>query len=255
MKTKPIWQLVQDCARELTRNGHLPFTRKDLISCVKKHDPGCSENSINPVIQGLTHNLKGGAPVADGKHVLYSVGRGQFVLYSKRNDFGGEVKTDVTVMTSKPQKTCLSVFFPETENELRDHILGFLKEELPGSVIGSIVPEGQLSYTLPGGVSISHASDILITTSQGKLISIELKFKSAVTDQFKCRAYDAIHIKREYGDKISNVMIFVKSKSGVSIKQARILSYPFDIFIGLQESDIGRDEFISEVVGKVSALL
>ena len=158
-------------------------------------------------------------------------------------------------MSSKPKETFPPVFVPKTENELQDHILELLEDKLPGSAIRSIVPEGQLSYALPDGATIRHASDILITTDQGKLISIELKFKSAVTDQFKCRAYDAIHMKQEYGDKIVNILIFVKSKSGVSIKQAQRISYPVDIFIGLQESDIGSEEFASKVVGKISALL
>ena len=86
MNAKPIWRMVQDAARELTREGVVPFTRVEMIEKVHSHSPKIDANSINPIIQGLTDNLKGGAPGADGKRVLHSVGRGKFVLYSKRDE-------------------------------------------------------------------------------------------------------------------------------------------------------------------------
>lgn len=76
----PIWRRVHECAQELTRQGRTPFTRKDLERCIQGSDPDCPSSSINPVIQGITDNLKGGAPGAEGKGLLHSVGRGQFVL-------------------------------------------------------------------------------------------------------------------------------------------------------------------------------
>jgi len=75
-----IWKLVEQCARELTENGISPFTRADIIKCVQRKNAAYGPNSINPIIQGLTDNLQGGAPGAVGKNILHSVGRGLFVL-------------------------------------------------------------------------------------------------------------------------------------------------------------------------------
>lgn len=75
-----IWRLVQSCAKELTEMGNTPFTRTDLIKCIRRKNPRYEENSINPIIQGLTDNLRGGAPGAVGKDILHSVERGLFIL-------------------------------------------------------------------------------------------------------------------------------------------------------------------------------
>jgi len=75
-----IWRLIQSCAKELTEIGNTPFTRADLIKCVRRKNPRYEENSINPIIQGLTDNLRGGALGAVGKDILHSVGRGLFIL-------------------------------------------------------------------------------------------------------------------------------------------------------------------------------
>lgn len=77
-----IWKLVQKCAEQLTHAGQTPFTRGELIRCVRKTNPEYDENSINPIIQGVTDNLRGGAPGAVGMNILHSVARGQFVLNS-----------------------------------------------------------------------------------------------------------------------------------------------------------------------------
>jgi hypothetical protein len=77
-----IWGLVQRCAEELTRNGQTPFSRGELIRCIQRTNPEYGSDSINPIIQGVTDNLKGGAPGAVGKNILHSVSRGQFVLLS-----------------------------------------------------------------------------------------------------------------------------------------------------------------------------
>jgi hypothetical protein len=79
-RKQTIWRLVQRCAEVLTKNGQTPFTRGDLIECVQRIHPHYAENSINPIIQGVTDNLCGGAPGAVGKNILHSVDRGLFVL-------------------------------------------------------------------------------------------------------------------------------------------------------------------------------
>lgn len=75
-----IWKLVQYCAEDLTKRGMTPFTRGDLIRCIQRKNPHYKENSINPIIQGVTDDLRGGAPGAVGKDILHRVGRGLFVL-------------------------------------------------------------------------------------------------------------------------------------------------------------------------------
>ena len=75
-----IWRLVQVCAEELTNNGTTPFTRSDLVRCVQRKNSAYEPNSINPIIQGVTDNLRGGAPGAVGKNILHSVGRSLFIL-------------------------------------------------------------------------------------------------------------------------------------------------------------------------------
>ena len=79
-RNAPLWRLVEICARELTINGLTPFARSELIRCVQTKRPGCGPDSINPIIQGVTDNLRGGAPGAVGKNILHSVARGQFIL-------------------------------------------------------------------------------------------------------------------------------------------------------------------------------
>ena len=99
-----IWRLVEQCARELTENGVSPFTRSDLIKCVQKKNASYGPNSINPIIQGLTDNLKGGAPGAVGKNILHSVGRGLFVLDKK-----GQARVKPSVGNTSTQKPIYTI--------------------------------------------------------------------------------------------------------------------------------------------------
>ena len=80
VKAQPMWRLLQQCAHALTEAGYVPFTRGDLIECVKRRAPKANPGSINPVIQGITDNLQDGSPGATGRDILHSVGRGKFVL-------------------------------------------------------------------------------------------------------------------------------------------------------------------------------
>lgn len=88
-----IWKLVEQCAKELTANGISPFTRVNIIKCVQQKNPSYRPDSINPIIQGLTDNLKGGAPGAVGKNILHSAGRGLFVLAGE-NSIRKQVTSD-----------------------------------------------------------------------------------------------------------------------------------------------------------------
>jgi len=95
-----IWMLVEQCARELTENGISPFTRADIIKCVQRKNAAYGPNSINPIIQGLTDNLHGGAPGAVGKNILHSVGRGLFVLSDENPEHMKQLVSDTP--TQKP---------------------------------------------------------------------------------------------------------------------------------------------------------
>ena len=236
IEAQPLWRLLEQCARALTESGNVPFTRGNLIECVKQHAPKATPGSINPVIQGITDNLEGGAPGATGKDILHSVERGKFVLRTETADDETESadggREPGANRTGKGSTAVCSHAMPEKEEGLRDEILKLLRPRLcdAGCVVEA---EGIVTYRLPDGTMLRHASDILISRSgSGKQVSIELKYKSAVTDQFKCRSYDAAHIKEQHGGAILTIMVFARAGSGISIERARSICHPFDRFYG-----------------------
>jgi hypothetical protein len=100
------------------------------------------------------------------------------------------------------------------------------------------ISEGSLQYELPSGYPMSHKSDILIQDkTDDNHISIEIKHRSAVTDQFKCRTYDMLHLKQSH-PKLHGIMIYVKSTSGISPSHAKSICYPFDYFTSVPEQEI-----------------
>lgn len=84
-RSLPIWRLIEASAQELTKSGAVPFTRQDLIRGVQRHRPDCGPDSVNPIIQGMTDNLRGGASSGASRPILHSVGRGLFVLAQERS--------------------------------------------------------------------------------------------------------------------------------------------------------------------------
>jgi len=91
--------------------------------------------------------------------------------------------------------------------------------------------ERPLSYDLPSAEKLSHCSDILISNSEkGRYISLEVKHRSSQTDQFKCRSYDIMHLKKTYGNNLLGLMVYVKTTTGFSVRQARSICYSFDHF-------------------------
>lgn len=227
MPNSPIWRLLENCALELTAAGRSPFTRGDLISCIRGIDPSIGADSINPIIQGVTDNLRGGAPGAVGKDILHSVARGQFVLRARPQP-GNQHRSNSSRNRSSYRSNGLAL--PRSESELRDAVITLLNSELPGI---QLEPEGSIQYRLPSGRIMSHASDILAArTGSAKRVSIEIKYKSAVTDQFKARVYDAVHTKQAHGNRILTVLLFAKSDTGISIDRARDICYEFDCFYG-----------------------
>ena len=109
------------------------------------------------------------------------------------------------------------------------------------SVNGKCQAEWPLTYNLPGGATLSHVSDILLTfnrragaSASVEYVSIEIKHKSAVTDQFKCRSYDMLHLKQTFGSQIHGVMVFVRADKGIQFNQAKKICYPYDYFFGIE---------------------
>jgi len=278
---KPNWILLKECAEKLAREGRVPFTRKQLIDCVHEKHSDRGEGSLNPMIQGMTINLRGGAPGGIGKNVFFSVGRGLFELYDSKKhgripDIVSNAKTKEKAIESSFHERRIeeNPIYEEakaTEDEIRDllmHVLYHrvgaegtwegsgktasfdLKDEFRGY---KCFAERSLSYALPEGIEIEHTSDILISNEEKKrYVSIEIKHRSAVTDQFKCRSYDMIHLKKNYGSNLLGIMVYVKSTTGISAKHAKFICYSFDHFFNIPSMSrhipTAWDELISAVV-------
>jgi hypothetical protein len=107
-------------------------------------------------------------------------------------------------------------------------------------LVGQFAAERKLEYELPGGKFLAHCSDVLGTVriadpaaSEQRFVSIEIKHTSAVTDQFKCRSFDMLHLKQQFGERIFGIMLFARAGQGIGFEQARAISYPFDNFVGV----------------------
>ena len=256
MPDSPIWRLVETSAHELTAAGRSPFTRRDMISCIQAIDPSIGADSINPIIQGVTDNLRGGAPGAVGKDILHRVARGRFVLRQGSLDDPREDKEPILSKTDicNVDRPDPDPDLPASEAELRDLLVALLTPKLPKIQFES---EGSVQYSLPSGRTMSHASDILATKADSaKRVSIEIKYRSAVTDQFKARAYDAAHMKRTHGDSILTVLVFAKSDTGISIDRARDIGYEFDRFYGdAARRFLDSDRLIAELAREIGHFL
>jgi len=144
----------------------------------------------------------------------------------------------------------------ENEKELVQYIYEIICSDLDIKKHNlKISKEGKLNYNLPNKEELSHKSDILISNlSKNKFISIEVKFKSCVTDVFKSRSYDILNMKNTFGNKLLGIMIFIKPNvmgSGLSIDKAKIICYPFDIFIGLKEENIMKQDVFNNLINKI----
>ena len=105
--------------------------------------------------------------------------------------------------------------------------------------------EGKLSYKLPSGATVLHANDILITRPT-QFLAIECKFLSAVSDQFKSRAFDMLHLKRTLAVRVTGIMVYVHVPGcGIGLSAAKAYCYPFDHFLGFELSGSKALESIS----------
>ena len=110
-----------------------------------------------------------------------------------------------------------------------------IKKSLGG---GTCKAEGSLDYVLPSGRTLSHKNDILISLPGKRYLAIELKWVSNVTDQFKARAYDMLHLKQAMGNKLCSIMVYLKTGGGgLSTDLAKEISYPFDVFFALEHRE------------------
>lgn len=98
-----------------------------------------------------------------------------------------------------------------------------------------------IPYRLPDQLTLKHKPDIVIERGEEK-ISIEVKFKSSVTDQFKTRSFDMIHLKKS-NQNLFGIMVYVKSGTGISPKRAKSICYAHDFFFSIPEA---RAESVSE---------
>lgn len=80
---KTLMQIIEESAIELTNSGNTVFTRMDIYNQAQKKYPDIKKNSLDPIIQGMTKNLKGGGSGSTVKNVFNSNDRGEFQLIKK----------------------------------------------------------------------------------------------------------------------------------------------------------------------------
>ncbi len=91
---KPIHELIKEAGIKLTEIGVVPFGREDIFRELKEKYSDIDKNTVNPIIQGVTVNLKGGANSTYSKNILISVGRGKFELYNQEKNVKNELKVE-----------------------------------------------------------------------------------------------------------------------------------------------------------------
>lgn len=120
-----------------------------------------------------------------------------------------------------------------------------------------------LQYKLPNGFMIEHEADIAITRNENmadpyvlnpsnKFVSIEIKHKSAVTDAFKSRAYDMMHLRKEY-PLCLGVMIYIR-EGNITIERAKEYCYPYQQFFGCTTEEL-TEEKISPIFNEIVSYL
>ena len=156
-----------------------------------------------------------------------------------------------------------------SEEPLRNRLLNHLYRRTgePGTLTGSgpslrfllranggvCEAEGSLDYELPDGTVVEYCPDILFTLDIAKKVAVELKFISAVPDQFQAVSFNAMHVKENHGAKVHFIMAYVHlSGTGLSTKIARSYCYPFDQFIGI---DLTKPDDLSEAIFNIAGHL
>lgn len=120
-----------------------------------------------------------------------------------------------------------------------------------------------LSYNLPNDCMEAHNADIVITRNEGigdsyalnpsgRFVSIEIKHKSAVTDAFKSRAFDMIHLRQEY-PLCFGVMMYIRERN-LTIEKAKEYCYPYQKFFGCTTEEL-TEEKIRPLFGEIVVYL
>ncbi len=110
-----------------------------------------------------------------------------------------------------------------------------------------------IEYQLPDGSTLTHRPDILADIG-GLRVGVEVKFRSSVTDQFKARSYDMIHIKRS-NPGFYGVVVYVKGQPGIGPDHAKSICYAHDFFFTLPEASAKRIESWDPLIIEFSRLL
>lgn len=80
---KPNWVLLKEAAESLYRSGKVYFSRKELVTEVKRRDPSRSEESLDFEIDLITVNSNSKDKYRDSEKLfLYRIDRGKYTLYN-----------------------------------------------------------------------------------------------------------------------------------------------------------------------------
>lgn len=130
------------------------------------------------------------------------------------------------------------------------------------NLLGECAVEGVLEYHLPDGTRLTHKSDILLEYQRSgsgpgvqNYVSIEIKHRSAVTDQFKCRSFDMLHMKNVFGARLHGIMVFARACQGIGLDRARAICYPFDEFVGIDLIEADPSNVWHELLDKLEGVL
>ena len=77
---KTLMQIIEESAIELTDSGKTEFTRMDIYNQAQKKYPDIKKCSLDPIIQGMTTDLRGGGTGSTVKNIFKTVERGKFTL-------------------------------------------------------------------------------------------------------------------------------------------------------------------------------
>lgn len=108
-----------------------------------------------------------------------------------------------------------------------------------------------LVYRLPNGYIITHEADIVITRNENltdayvmnpdhRFVSIEIKHKSSVTDAFKSRSYDMLHLRKEY-PLCLGIMMYIRERN-LTIETAKQYCYPYQKFFGCKTEELTEEK-------------
>jgi hypothetical protein len=107
--------------------------------------------------------------------------------------------------------------------------------------------EAPLRYSIGTGATLSHKSDLLLSVMNNKMgltpvMNVEIEFRSCVSDAFKARAYDQIHLKKAYPHLLGLLVFIRPNRGGISSELAKLIGYPFDLFLTAKEKDLPKGE-------------